>query len=229
MTGDPHKSLAECRGYLKQRLDRCFARGDDPTKRFAPNGVTKEILDQRTLFQLLKLIRYPANYQINASDEDSLQCLVNRIRGLEPITFPGFCNVLATLLYIRCTDDCLKTWTQGLFHDMALENQYQPIHDTDLPLTRAEALDKFGYDDGHSFWEQQYFFCPITLKESDESIFVDHKKPCRLPFRQERTKIGKGSFATVYRVEIEKGHMVNEASGLALQNVSCTSNEQLLH
>ena len=228
MAGDPHKSLPECRSYLKKRLDCCFTRGDDPTKRFAPNGTTREIFDQRTLFHLLKLVIYSPSDQIDVADEDSLQCLVSTIRGLETTTSPRYCNVLATLLYIRCTDDCLKSWARGLSHDMATEHQYRPIHDTDLPLTRTAALDKFGHDDGESFWEQQYLFCPIILKESDESIYVDHKKSCRLPFGQERIKIGKGSFATVYKVKIETGHMVNETSGLALRNVSHNNNGRLL-
>ena len=228
MVDDPHKSLAECRSYLKQRLDCCFARGDDPTKRFAPNGVTKEILDQWTLFQLLKHIVYPETYQIDAVDEASLKSLVRKIRGLETTTSRGYCNVLATFLYMRCTDDCLQSWAQDLAQDIAPNDQYRPICDNDLPLTRSAALEKFGHDDGQSFWEQQYLFCPITLKEFDESIYVDAKKSCRLPFRQERIKIGKGSFATVYKVEIETGHMVNESSGLALQKVSHNNNGRLL-
>ena len=197
-------------------------------KRFASNGTTREIFDQRTLFQLLKLIIYPADYQTNDADKDSLQCLVRKIKGLETTTSPGYCNVLATLLYIRCTDACLTSWTQDLSHDIAPEHQYRPVLDTDLPLTKIAALDKFGPEDGQSFWEQQYLFCPITLKESDESVYVDHKKSCRLPFGQERIWIGKGGYATVYKVKIEKGHMVNESSGLALQNVSHNNNGRLL-
>ena len=216
MTSDPHNSLAECRAYLKQRLDCCLLRGDDLIKRFAPNGTTREILDQRTLSQLLKLIIYSANHQIDAADEDSLKCLVEKIRGLETTISPGYCNVLATLLYIRCTDDCLKSWVQDLSH----EGQYRPFRDIDLPLTRSAAVERLGDDDGPSFWEQQYLFCPITLKEFDESVYVDHKEPCRLPFGQDRIRIGKGNYAVVYKVRIEAGHMVNESSGLALQNVS---------
>ena len=229
MAGDPYKSLAECRSYLKKRLDGCFTRGDDPTKRFAPNGTAREILGQQTLFNLLKLIIYSANYQINAADEDSLQNLVSEIRGLETTTSPGYCNVLATLLYIRCTDECLKSWAQALSPDITTEHQYRPIHDNDLPLTVSAALEKFGHDDGQSFWDQQYLFCPITLKEFDESVYVDHKEFCRLPFGQERIWISTGSFATVYKVKIVAGHMVNESSGLALQSVSQNNNERLLH
>ena len=220
MAADPHKSLAECRRYLKQRLDSCFIRGDDPTKRFAPNGITREILDQRTLSHLLKLIIYSTNYQIDAADEASLKSLVMRIRGLETSTSPRYCNVLATLLYIRCTDERLQSWAQTLSHEIAPEDQYRPISDTDLPLTKSAALKNFGHDDGQSFWAQQYLFCPIILKEFDESVYVGHKTSCRLPFGEERSKIGKGSFATVYKVKIQTGHMVNESSSLALHNVS---------
>ena len=224
MTSDPHNSLAECRAYLKQRLDCCFVRGDDLKERFAPNGTTREILNQRTLSQLLKLIIYAANYQTDAANEDSLKCLVVKIRGLETTTSPGYCNVLATLLYIRCTDDCLNSWVQDLSH----EDQDRPIRDIDLPLTKSAALEKFGHNDGQSFWEQQDLFCPIILKEFDESVYVDHKKSCRLPFGQDRIWIAKGSYANVYMVRIEAGHIVNESSGLALQNVSHNNNGRLL-
>ena len=64
-------------------------------------------------------------------------------------------------------------------------------------------------------------FCPVILKEFDESIYVGRHQSCPLPFVEERVKIGKGSFAIVYKVKIEKGHMVNR-SGWALQNVSNT-------
>ena len=228
MANDLHQSLAECRSDLEKRLDRCFARGDDPKKRFAPNGTTREILDQRTLFQLLRLIIYSANYQINTADENSLQSLVRKIRGPETATSPAYCNVLATLLYIRCKDDCLTSWTQSISHDMASEYQDRSIHDTDLPLMKSAALDKFGHADGSRFWEEQYLFCPIVLKMFDESVYVDHKSSCRLPFGQERIEIGKGSYARVYKVKIERGHMVNQSSGLALQNVSHNNNERLL-
>ena len=221
MASSSHHSLAECRSYLKQRLDDCFTRKDDldPSKRFARNGITKEIFDKQTLFHLFKLVIYQGHDGVGATGEDTLRSLAFQIRGSDTETFPGYCNILATLLHARCTDACLKSWAQSLLRQSPHDPQRRPINDNDLPLTELVARDNFGYD-GLSFWEQQSLFCPIILKEFDESIYVDHNQSCRLPFVEERTKIGKGNFATVYKVKIEKGHLVNQSSGLALQNVS---------
>ena len=222
MASDVSHSLAGCRSYLKQRLDDCFTRGNDsqPSKRFARNGVTREIFDQQILFQLLKLIIYQAHYEIIAKDEDFLRSLACEIRSSETKTCSGYCNILATLLYARCTDGGLKTWALSLLPRSSHDCPQRPVSDSDLPLTKSAAQDNFGHNDGCSFWEQQYLFCPITLTKFDESVYVDHKKSCCLPFTEERELIGKGSFALVYKVKIAKGHMVNRSSDWALQNVS---------
>ncbi len=227
MASNSNHSLAECRSYLKQRLDDCFTRKDDldPSKRFARNGITKEILDKQTLFHLFKLVIYHGQDGVGATDEDTLRSLAFQIRGSDTEKFPGYCNILATLLYARCTDACLNSWAQSLIRSSPHDSQQRPINDNHLPLTESVARDNFGYDDGHSFWEQQSLFCPIILKEFDESIYVDHNQSCRLPFVKERTKIGKGNFAIVYKVKIEKGHLVNQSSGLALQKVSYAFDE----
>ena len=219
MTND-HLPLAECRSNLKQRLDDCFTRRDDPTKCFARNGIAREILDQQTLLHLLKLIVYPADNRFDDEDEKRLRSLAIEIRGPETESSPGYCNTLAILLYARCSDECLITWAKTLFRHVSDGTQQRPINDHDLPLTEQEILDSFGHRDVHSFWEQQFLFNPVTLKEFDESIYDGHKQFCRLPFGQERVKIGKGAYAVVYRVKIEKGHLINETSGSGLQNVS---------
>lgn len=222
MASDAHQSLVECRASLKERLDDCFTRRDDldPSKRFARNGVTREIFDKQTLVHFLKLIIYQGHDRIDATDEDFLRSVAFEIRGSETDAFPGHCNILATLLYARCTDDCLKTWAKSLLRQRSHHCEKRPVYDNDLPLTESAARATFGYDDGHSFWEQQSLFCPVTLKEFDESTYVGRNQFCPLPFGEERVKIGKGSFAIVYRVKVEKGHMVNQSTGWALQNVS---------
>ncbi len=227
MASDAHQSLIKCRSYLKERLDDCFTRRDDlqPSKRFARNGITREIFDKQTLFHLLKLIIYQEHDEPNATNEDFLRSLVFEIRGSETETSPGYCNILATLLYARCTDDCLKAWAKSLLRQRSHVCEQRPFHDTDLPVTESAARATFGYEDGHSFWEQQSLFCPVILKESDESIYVGRHESCPLPFAEEPIRIGKGAFAIVYKVKIEKGHMVNQSSNWALGSVCSSSDE----
>ena len=224
MTSDFQTSLADCRRSLKRRLDDCFTRKDDPnpSKRFARNGITREILNEATLYHLFKLLNFTDNHVLSGTDDQCLKSLVSVVRGLEMETSPSppeYCNILATLLYARCTDECLRSWAKTLSHQRSHDHEPRPFNDNDLPLTEPAAQKSFGDADGHCFWELQFLFCPITLKESVESVYVDHERSCRLPFTEERTKIGSGNFARVYKVKIEKGHMVNQSSGLALQHV----------
>ena len=222
MAPESQYSLAEYRKDLQQRLDDCFSRRDDPdpSKRFARNGVTKEILDGQVLFQILKLLIYQGDDGADATDDDYIRSLALEIRGSETGTSPGYCNILGTLLYARCTNDCLKTWAKSLLPPSSHCPHQKPADDNDLPLSKLAARSNFGHDDGHTFWEQQYLFCPITLKESDESVYVGLKQCCRLPFLEERTKIAKGSYAIVYKVNVASGHMVNASRGWATQKVS---------
>lgn len=219
MSSNTHQSLPEYRGYLKEKLDDCFTRkdGQNPSERFARNGVTEEIFDKQTLFLLLKLIIDRGPSETDATHQDFLLSLVWRIKGSETESLPCCCNILATLLYARCTDNCLKTWATSSLPNKSHDREQRLISDADLPLTLFEARATFGYDDGHSFWEQQALFCPVTLKEFDESVY---EQSCPLPFAEKRVSIGRGNYAKVYRVKIEKGHMINETSGWALQSVS---------
>lgn len=201
------ETLIVCRQRLKETLDGCFARRDDldPRKRFARRGVTREIFDKDRLEHFLQLLCRDRIDALHWVDPASLQSLTKKIRGSEDS--PRCCNnVLAILLYSQCKDQTLLDFIQRLLHERPLN----PTYDCDLPLERSTAREAFGNVDGHNFWEHQFLFCPVILKEQDEVRYVDHKQSCPRPFLEEPKKIGQGAYAVVYRVRIEKGHLIND-------------------
>ena len=207
MAVDGAKTLLECRQRLKEKLDTCFARNDDqdPRKRFARRGVTREIFEQDRLEHFLQLL-----YQDSADVSHPLvpanrKSIAAKIRG--SADSPRCYNdVLAILFYSQCNDQTLMGFVEGLLRQIPP----WPTSDCDLPLARSTASDAFGTDDGLKFWEHQFLFCPVVLKERDEVRYVDHKQSCPRPFLEEPEYIGKGAYAIVYKVKIEKGHLTND-------------------
>ena len=202
------KTLDECRQRLKEKLDHCFVRNDDdePTKRFARRGVTREIFEQDRLDHLILLLYQDSTNTSHREASDSRESITKKIRGSQGSRSPPCCNFLAILIYSECKDQTLMRFIEHLPDGSSSSPTFD---DSTLPLKSSEACDAFGEVDGHKFWIQQYLFCPVVLKERDEAIYVDHKKACPRPFVEEPKEIGQGAYAIVYRVVIEKGHLIN--------------------
>ena len=196
--------INEYRQHLKKRIDNCFVRKDDeePQKRFAPSGATREIFEQQRLFELVRFL-------VPDQTEAELNSIAEKIRG--PAGSPrhynvGYNNVLATLLYAHCKNQTLRKFVEGLLLDTCSD----PSCDGDLPFTKSRATDVFGDDDGQKFWEHQSLFSPVILEEQNEVIYTGQRRLCPLPFTENPKKIDQGAYAIVYRVTIEKGHLINE-------------------
>ncbi|KAK4693582.1 hypothetical protein P7C71_g3846, partial [Lecanoromycetidae sp. Uapishka_2] len=168
---ESHDTLPGYRTHLKELLDECLNRKDDPDpkKRFARRG---------------------------------------------------FCNVLATLIYARCTDESLRNFGEDVMNDTV----DQRLRDRNLPLENNAACEIFGHDDGNSFWEHQFLFCPVVLVKGDETIYVDEKQSCPLPFCEEPEQIGRGTYSRVYKAIVEAGHLITDkATGSALNFIDYDS------
>ena len=185
--------------------------------RFARNGVTREILDST---RLTKLFKYPVSLEpdgrslpLSEERRQHLQSLVRRIRGDPGTSTPGYCNILATLLHIRCLDQTLHLFEQNLYN----EEQHSILNDDDLPFQKSECVKLFGESDGQFFWINQFLFCAVRFKEGDQVSWVEKREPCRLPFVCEPTEIGRGTFGVVRRAIIETGHLINKDNEAPLQ------------
>ena len=200
-------TLPQCRQRLKEKLESCFARKDDldPRKRFARRGVTREVFEQDRLEYFLRLLCQDSTYVFHRMVTANLKFIAEKIRGYADSP-PRYNNVLATLIYAQCTDQPLRNFVESLLH----ERSSKPAFDSDLPFAKPAACQTFGKDDRHSFWEHQFLFCPVVLKERDQVRYVDHKQSCPRPFLEEPEKTGQGAYAIVYKVRIEKGHLTND-------------------
>ncbi|KAG9570809.1 hypothetical protein KCU71_g1142, partial [Aureobasidium melanogenum] len=106
------------------------------------------------------------------------------------------CLVLAILLCIH--EFSLVHWKQF--------RKYLGQPFKSLPLDSEEAYEAFDYDLGRLFYEEQFAFCPVVLEERKVNNYTGIKSRCKLPYLEE-VKIGSGSFGTVYKVKIPRGHL----------------------
>ena len=194
--------LDKYRKHLRERLEAGFTRGGDPHKRFARIGLTQEIFDEGRLIKLTRLVLC-GQAEHGSRDVRQLQSITHRIRGFNHR--PAFCNVLAILLYIRAHAETLER----ILKQIADGTSSALFSDIDLPVERDTALGVLGKEDGQDFFNGQFSFCPVVLKEGDESVYVGHRKSCPLPFCEEPTDVGEGTYAKVSKVIIEKGHFNN--------------------
>lgn len=207
MVVEEAESLSEYRQLLKDKLADCFTRKNDlnpNTTKFARRGITREIFEESTLEHLFGLLLQGGGFTAAPGDSVDLTRIAKNIRGTR--TSLTYCNVLATLLYSRCLDKSL----QKFLSDILQIESHKPIADNDLPLTQEEACKAFGDQDGYQFWEDQYVFCPVVLKENDESIYVDNRAFCPMPFIEDPVEIGRGAYGVIRKVTIEDGYLVNE-------------------
>lgn len=210
---DEATKLSEYRRRLKEKLDKCLTPKDDPKPHevFARRGITQEIFDEGRLVHLFGLLLQSGSSIAAHSESVDLTSIADKIRGAGN-NLPS-CNVLATLLYSWCSDESLRK----LSSDIQSESR-KPIADHDLPLRLEDAREAFG-SDGYQFWREQYIFCPVVLKENDESSYVDNRASCPMPFIEEPVEIGRGAYGIVRKVTIEKGHLVNERDKLENSSV----------
>ena len=207
-------TLAGCRNHLKEVLDGCFTRADDPDprKRFARRGITKEILEEQRLIHLFHLLYHRGDEKLNSKSKDRARLIATKIRGCEGSL--AYCNVLATLLYARCSDESLRTLAEGLLDGKISE----ALSDDGRPLPKEQLCSIFGVNDGHDVWEHQSLFRPVVLMAGDENVYEGESSP--LPFPEDPVWLGRGSFATVYKVKIAKGHLIMDKATGTAYNVS---------
>ncbi|KAH8744638.1 kinase-like domain-containing protein [Hyaloscypha finlandica] len=104
-------------------------------------------------------------------------------------------RILAILLYIKCSKSFLRRFIE---EDLS-------VNDSKLPLDLNSAQIFLGRETGTEFHDKQFIFIPAILKEGQEQQYVGEEGKRRLPFLAVK-RIGHGSFGTVYRVTVARGH-----------------------
>lgn len=169
--------------------------------RFFPNGSTKQVFEvnRSELSRLLQTLLH-----IPQTDTARASYAVER-------TIESFNNVFATLLCIpdRC-DAWRNQYGRLLLSDDFTDSASYPT-DGDLPWSLETASSIFP-SLGQTFYDEQFKFCPVTLRAGEEVIYEDTR--CPLPYLEE-SQIGQGSFGRVVRVKLERYHFLSEAGRTA--------------
>ena len=209
-------TLAGCRTHLKEVLDGCLTSPDDkdPTKRFARRGITRERLEEQRLTHLFHLLYIAGHDKLGSTSQDRARSIARKIRGSGGSS--AYCNIIATLLYAHCSDESLRT-----LGDLLLDGKLpEGLSDNDRTLPKDELCNIFGRDDGHAVWEHQSLFRPVILMGYNENVYEDESS--RLPFVEKPEWIGCGTYATVYKVKIEQGHLIMDKATGSAYNVRCS-------
>ena len=209
-------TLAGCRTHLKEVLDGCLTRANDkdPRKRFARRGITREKLEEPRLTHLFHLLYIAGHDELDSTSQDRGRSIARKIRGSGGSL--AYCNILATLLYARCSDESLVTLGERVLDGSLPEG----LSDNDRTMPKDELCSIFGGDDGLALWEHQSLFRPVVLTGYDENVYEGEFSP--LPFAEEPEEIGRGTYATVYKVKIEQGHLIMDKATGSAYNVRCS-------
>ena len=213
-----HNSLAGYRTHLKELLDGCLTRANDPDprKRFARRGITREKLEEQRLTNLFDFLYIAGSDKLDSKSQDRVRSIAKKIRGSGESS--AYCNILATLLHARCSDESLRTLGERVLAGRLPE----ALSDHGRGLPKDELCSIFGVDDGLALWEHQSLFRPVVLTGYDENVYDDESSP--LPFVEAPVRIGRGTYATVYKVKIDEGHLImDKATGSAYNESSSIS------
>ena len=179
-----------CKAF-RDRLEGCSSKNHHGHQ-FFPNETIKQV------------------FEINRND---LKQLLQGLSGIPQAdiavetTLKRFTKVLATLLWMRAGRNVLEQYGRLLFPERA--PYVAPCASDDhLPWDHKTALRVFPLR-GEDFYEEQFQFCPVILHKKEVVIYNNDKNRCPLPYLEE-TDIGQGSFGSVYRVKIERHHLISE-------------------
>ncbi|KAG9532211.1 hypothetical protein KCU93_g1175, partial [Aureobasidium melanogenum] len=192
-TAEAEEAFARIEGDIAHKLKAAFVLRDRPDKTFLPVEKAKEILLEFMIHELMELCKCAGDDSIEHDQEPSS---VARILAMDEQQKDYTCLVLAILL---CIDKfSLVHWMQF--------RKYLDRSSTSLPLGSEEVYQAFGFDIGQRFYEEQFAFCPISLEEHRVNNYTRIKSRCKMPYLEE-VKIGSGSFGTVYKIKIPRGHL----------------------
>ncbi|KAL4940358.1 kinase-like domain-containing protein [Aspergillus oleicola] len=180
--------------HLTIRLERLRVRNHEGRPLY-PDGTARQFfrLNEGILRQLLRLL-------IGDFDADILSDLVHR-------TVRHLSTILAIVLQIRWPDDdrTLRQFLELLTTHQTPADRPR-LDDQKLPISLEEAQLHFPQQ-ADNFFDAQFEFCAIVLGGEETVIYQDDfRLQCPLPFR-ERKIIGRGPYAQVYKVKIERGHI----------------------
>jgi hypothetical protein len=186
-----NENLGELVCELQSEIERRLIRqewiqneGPEPTL-FAPLDLPRTVLKPR-IRPLFRAISDDGDVE-----RDAESALLNETT---------VCRILTILIYIGCDTSVLQD-----FRRLFVSNSTLTTRDSDLPIQLSVAHALLGATLGYQFYNKQFIFCPVVLKEDEEIECIGEQQWCRLPFI-DCEFLGSGSSGRVSKVTIPKGH-----------------------
>lgn len=185
-------------------------KGHDGHYLFATIGSAEAVFKYENLQSLYQSLTTP-DFDADAHFKIGKKDFVDRVRARKLHSF------LAVLIYARGDISATRTFVQKL---VAPEIWPLPGSGNDLLPAKREWLEKFfGVEDfvtAQVFFTQQASFCTVVLRKRQEVVVHDPETRC-LPYLEER-QLAQGSFGTVFKVKIAKGHFVDPSTEPEMSN-----------
>lgn len=115
--------------------------------------------------------------------------------------FDNFLKILSILVLLN-----FRGWDS--FKELFIDAERRTDKDLPFKLDHLRATEWLGSRDGDEFFQKQWIFCPFIIKERQQpydapELLSQH----RMPFIEERVRIGAGASAEVYKEVIGPHHL----------------------
>lgn len=170
-----------------------FERCDDERNRFAPSGTAEEVLQPNILRRFFRSLGWPFTPDSHLTEDNLIEILKER----------ELHRFVAILIFITCNVEAARTFTTELLVKEPFERDKYS-----LPVKLDLLRNLFGEEiTPDKFVAQQAYFCPVVIHQGREEL-VENPERRRFPYLEEKL-LAEGSFGTVYKVKIAKGHFYN--------------------
>jgi serine/threonine protein kinase len=190
-----HEYDTLCHEISKELLDH-LVRKNEESRRFAPYGTAESVLHRDKLLRFFRSLPLPGN-SVEEQFQHTEADLVTKVGERKLYRF------LAVLVSARCSIQAARCFTSKV---VAPNELLTKGHTISLPADFDQLKELFDGDQvaADGVFTKQACFCPVTILNRKE-VRIENPQYRRLPYLEEQP-LDEGSFGTVYRVKIAKGH-----------------------
>ncbi|KAL9031170.1 MAG: hypothetical protein Q9180_006829, partial [Flavoplaca navasiana] len=174
----------------------------DPNRRFAPRNLARNVFDSS--HDQLRRLRISAQHLACTSNQVIPTAVCNAADFIALLSKNDRCSIHRIFATLLCIHMSLPLFQRFLSIFLPVpETTENSVYDIHLPISLATATQLFE-DDGRRFYDKQFVWSPITLREREKVEYLDDQRLCPIP-RLSKKFLGSGAFGEVNEVELAEG------------------------